>query len=592
MIWDSIPLMTVLDLTFAVLATVAWVFLRRLRDREWFAAGGRGLTLVTAALGLLGAFYVTDLLIMLVLPHLIGPQRAMTTMEGLHLNYGWIVSLSAACLALGGIVSMTRSIEAFSKARLASRERTELVLRSSIDGIFAFGKDLRLFVWNPAMEFITGMPADQALGREVEDALVSLLPRGEFGPMMGTLAGQSAVVAQQAYSISETGRDGYFEARYSPIGDQDRGIVGGLGIIRDTTEMRRSEVRMRESELRFRALTEAAFEGIGFTIEGVIIDVNERVADMLGYTREELLGMSTRELVIPEHWSTVQEKVASPTDEPYEITMLRKDGTTFPAEIHGRDIDDDGRVVRVTGVRDVSHLRLAEAEIRDNNARLRALAARLQSVREEERKGIARELHDQLGQAMTALSMSLATLGEALPDDRPDLKRDTDEMLRRIDTNVALIQDLTTRLRPPMLDALGLPDAVQWLSEDVGNRSGLQMDLQLIRAEDLELDTDISVGVFRVIQESLTNVVRHAHADSVAIRIDASASKLSVSVTDDGVGIPECALDDIRSIGLAGMFERAEAFGGTLRIGRAQGQGTRVELSVPLLPTSGSVAFS
>ncbi|MCK5650859.1 MAG: sensor histidine kinase, partial [Gemmatimonadetes bacterium] len=229
----------------------------------------------------------------------------------------------------------------------------------------------------------------------------------------------------------------------------------------------------------------------------------------------------------------------------------------------------------------ITEWKKAEAEIRETGERMRALSARLQEVREEERTSIARELHDELGQAITGLRMDMAMLRGRLPEGEEDLHSRVDAMIGEADELIVLIRSISSRLRPPVLDVLGLPAAVEWLVEGLRPRTELAIELDL-PTEKPPLDRDASTAVFRIIQEALTNVVRHAEARRAKVSMSVSRHQLVVDVYDDGTGIPDVAASRPRSLGLTGMHERSMALGGSLEVHSEPGGGTRVTLTVPV----------
>lgn len=224
--------------------------------------------------------------------------------------------------------------------------------------------------------------------------------------------------------------------------------------------------------------------------------------------------------------------------------------------------------------------RRAEERLANSEAQLRELAARLVSVREEERKHMARELHDELGQSLTALKIDLRTLQRRLPNPA-DLPARLDAMLGLVDGTIAATQRLATELRPGILDDLGLVPAIQWQVEDFGRRTGVPATLRIDGAP-VPLDDRIATTAFRVLQESLTNIARHARASAVTVTLQLDAAGLALTVHDDGVGIAPARRDDPHALGLLGMRERALRWGGQFTIEPRDGGGTTVRLHVPL----------
>ncbi|MBI4427522.1 MAG: sensor histidine kinase [Ignavibacteriales bacterium] len=228
----------------------------------------------------------------------------------------------------------------------------------------------------------------------------------------------------------------------------------------------------------------------------------------------------------------------------------------------------------------------AEEALRQSEKELRALAGHLQSVREEERGRISREIHDELGQTLTALKMDLMWLEGKLRD----LKQSALEplfptilsMTQLIDSLIQTIRRIASELRPRVLDDLGLISAIEWQTHEFRTRMGIECKFTST-TEYVKLDNDLAAAVFRILQESLTNVARHAQATRVQIHLDTNNRALNLRIEDNGVGIADRGLIAIKSLGLVGMRERAMMFGGTVHIQGASGGGTSVFVQIPLV---------
>ena len=219
-------------------------------------------------------------------------------------------------------------------------------------------------------------------------------------------------------------------------------------------------------------------------------------------------------------------------------------------------------------------------KLRNEREHLRALASRLQSIREEERIKIAREIHDGLGQALTRLKIDLSRLSKKLPKDQEVLTDDIPSMGKLIDDTIQLIRKISTELRPGVLDALGLVSAIEWQVEDFKNRTEIQSEFSST-LEDGDLNRDLTTALFRILQETLTNIVRHAQATHVKISIEEDTGFIILTVEDNGKGITEREVSDSKSLGLLGIRERALIFGGEVQISGSKGRGTRVEVKIP-----------
>jgi len=242
---------------------------------------------------------------------------------------------------------------------------------------------------------------------------------------------------------------------------------------------------------------------------------------------------------------------------------------------------EDGQVIGLANVSiDITERKRAEQALRRSREELRNLALRLQAVREEERTAIAREIHDELGQALTGLKIDLAWLTERLPECAAALEERARSMLSLIDDTMDRVRRISASLRPAVLDDLGLAAAVEWMAGEFAARTGIACTLEV---DDVPSpDEERATAVFRNLQEALTNVSRHAGAGRVAVTLHSHGGSYELEVEDDGVGISTEALASSRSIGLIGMRERAAALGGTVDIGRRAEGGTSVHLSLPL----------
>ena len=222
---------------------------------------------------------------------------------------------------------------------------------------------------------------------------------------------------------------------------------------------------------------------------------------------------------------------------------------------------------------------------------LRELARSLETTLERERTRIARELHDELGQALTALRLEVAWLDRSVGDRSHKWERHVGALLGLIDSTTSTVQRITADLRPPILDDLGLRAAIEWECRQFQKRTGLQCELRL-PSSDPSATPDQVTAVFRVLQEALTNVTRHAEARHVEISLAFENGELELVVADDGRGISREQLHDPRSLGLVGIRERARALGGSVEIVRGANRGTRLSLRIPCTITTSAFEAS
>jgi two-component system sensor kinase len=259
---------------------------------------------------------------------------------------------------------------------------------------------------------------------------------------------------------------------------------------------------------------------------------------------------------------------------------LRSNGEEFPIEASISQIDDASGKLYTVMLRDVTARVEAERSLQRSHEELRELSANLLSIREEEKTRIARELHDDLGQQLTALKMDVSSL-ELAPGMDAQARMQLRGMQRLIDATVGSMRRIAADLRPVMLDDLGLIPAVEWLANDFSNRYGTEVEWRTDRMNSA-LNRDGSTAVFRIVQEALTNVARHAQAAHVALELRQEGDLYIVRIADDGRGADELKDGARKSFGLIGIRERANRLGGSVVIETAPGQGFCMTVTLPL----------
>jgi len=265
-----------------------------------------------------------------------------------------------------------------------------------------------------------------------------------------------------------------------------------------------------------------------------------------------------------------------------ETDERRLDGT--PMRIEGDYMvmyDDHGRIVGHFGIqRDVTERHRARETLQASREQLRALASRLQKVREEERTQVAREIHDELGQALTGLKLDIAWMKSRLPADH-EVMAQCVSIIERIDQTSNAVRRIATSLRPSVLDQIGLAAALEWQGQEFRARTGIEVVVEQA-CNGVPIPDDLGSSAFRIVQESLTNVARHAKATRVTIRLAQTSTLMTLEVADNGVGCMSGCLDGTKSLGLVGMRERALACGGEFSITGRPGRGTTVLMRVPV----------
>jgi len=243
--------------------------------------------------------------------------------------------------------------------------------------------------------------------------------------------------------------------------------------------------------------------------------------------------------------------------------------------IHACDVEREWSLPVVDAVRVAAHLVGAAIGRQRSTSALREFSRRDASVREEEGRRIARRIHDELGQNLTALKMDLASLRRSTEDPARVVS-----MMALVDDTVSRVREIAAELRPPVLDDLGLTGAIEWVMNEFHRRSGIQYELEL--GEDVELDGKRSITLYRILQEALANVVRHAGAGHVSVTLERQPGGCLLEVRDDGKGMPPEALQAVEGLGIVGMRERAESWGGELMVESRGGRGTAVRVWLPI----------
>jgi PAS domain S-box-containing protein len=320
--------------------------------------------------------------------------------------------------------------------------------------------------------------------------------------------------------------------------------------------------------------------------EGEIDFVNQGWLNYIGRSLEEQLGWKWTATVHPEDLAVTVEKVRSGLafKEPFELeSRVRRADGEYRWMIH-RLVplrDDRGNIVKWYGASvDIEDRKRAESRLQDSFDQLRALAARLQTAREEERIKVAREIHDELGQALTAIKIDFTSLLRDLPEHQGLTAQRSQSILKLLDQTIQCVRRIATELRPGILDDLGLVAALEWAAEDFQNRTGTKCLISLPDAE-LALDPERATALFRTFQETFTNVARHAEATQVDARLGQENGDLILEIRDNGKGISEERLSAKTSLGILGMRERVLVFGGTLTIRGTPGVGTTVRVLIP-----------
>jgi PAS domain S-box-containing protein len=379
-------------------------------------------------------------------------------------------------------------------------------------------------------------------------------------------------------------------------------LSGGMGIAatllalglayRLRTQGRASDRALHDVEARVGGILDSAMDGIVTVDEQQrVVQYNGAAEKMFRWPRAAVIGQPL-DMLLPERFRPGHRKdieqfgrtgvTSRRMGLQTVVTGLRANSEEFPIEASISQVTaEDGAKFYTVILRDVTERVRAEQALERSKEELRELAALSQSLREREKSQVARELHDELAQALTALKMDVSWIAERLPEGDKPISTKVSAVLAMLDATVAATRRIAADLRPLMLDDLGLVPAVEWLVQNFIERTGVACELA-IDSENFDLDEPYASAVFRIVQESLTNIARHARATQVEVAFERAGRRIGIRVRDNGRGFLAGDRRKPKTFGLMGLRERASLLGGEARIESEPGRGTAVEVTIPL----------
>ena len=465
---------------------------------------------------------------------------------------------------------LRESEERFSKAFYSSP--APLIITRLVDGCFLNAND----------SFLSTFEYDRAevIGKTVRDLNI-YVDRQDRKKLIEELREQGSLREYESQARTKSGRILDLLVSVEPIKLKGEQCI--LSTAYDITGRKSIEEALRESEERYRELFENAKDALYVhDLGGRYMSFNRAAEQLSGFTRDEILGKHFSNFVAPGSLKDVRENLCKKLDQEgettYEIDLVTKDRRRVPVEVCSRLIYENGKPIGIQGVaRDITDRKRAREA-------LRTYSQRLIEAQEAERQVIARELHDEIGQVLTVVRINLESLKRSA--ETGSAPQALDESLMIVDEALERVRELSLNLRPSVLDNLGLSSALRWYVDRYARRSGIIADLKSDLEDGTRLRLELETACFRIVQEALTNVVRHARATHVLVRINRSNGNLHLKVKDNGVGFDvQTLLKDwppALALGLRGMEERAAAVQGRLKIDSAPMRGTEISVSFPL----------
>jgi PAS domain S-box-containing protein len=505
----------------------------------------------------------------------------------------WTLMVTS-CLGLGlgsgvFLAWFTRyHVEKLGTKLLQGEERWTATLGSIGEAVIATDGEGRVTFLNPIAAALTGWPSEEALNQPVGNVL----------KLINEVSGMTAdnevlrvlkekkvlAVANHVDLVTRDGREISVEHSAAPILAGEEKVIGVVLVFRDVSERRQEQIETAEQAALLELTQDSVFV---IDMEAKILFWSRGAEAMFGYSKCYAIGKTSHQLLcteFPQPLAEIREELMRVGHWEGDLVKTGRDGRRIV--VSGRwalqwgKRDQAPRVLVISS--DITERKRGEESLVLQREQLRALAERLQTVREEDRKRVARDLHDQIGQILTSIKMDQTWMTRHLPKSENEVLDRITESIQSINDGVKSVRTICSGLRPGILDDLGLAAAIEWQASEFASRNGVHCEVS-VPPVDLHLDGDRATATFRIFQECLTNVIRHAEAKSVRVALCQEDENILLVVEDDGIGFIETDLSNsLGSLGLLGMKERAQFCGGDVQISSAPGTGTTVTVRVPV----------
>ncbi|MCC6286540.1 MAG: PAS domain S-box protein [Chitinophagaceae bacterium] len=488
-----------------------------------------------------------------------------------------------------------------------------LLMENIRDAVISTDKDLCIVSWNDKAERMFGWKEEEVKGKPI----LSVVKPGYKDEGRATIIKRVKLTGAWDGEINLEKKDGQkitASLSWSAIWTPNGRMRGSVTIARDVTprkqleeqlkrfnaklgkqvEERKSEIkhvveRLVSSEKKYKQLFEnnpLPMMMLGYP-ELNIIDVNEAAILQYGFPKEIFLKKNIKDIQVREQLLDFKDYIKEDIAGYQEAGVWKHrkiDDTIIAVEIFVHSMIIDGLKAKLVLAHDISNKIQTEKKQAEYLEHIRMLTGYLQEVRETERKNIAREIHDELGQQLTVLKMEIAWMVKKLNISEKDVEVKFTELLETIDGTMTAVRRICAELRPTVLDDIGLEAAMEWHVKQFQQATGITIKLNSA-TENLLISADIKTALFRIFQESLTNIARHANASAVSVDLDTEDGFITLTITDNGNGFDMAVADQKRTLGILGMKERSLALGGEYKINSKPGKGTTIKVSIPLMPS-------
>ena len=499
-----------------------------------------------------------------------------------------------SCLGLGlgfgvFLALFTRyHVEKLGTKLLQSEERWTATLGSIGEAVIATDSKARVTFLNPVAAALTGWQSEEAQNQPVGDVFKIINEKSGMSADDEVLQvleeRQILTVTNNVALKTRDGREIPVEHSAAPILAGEGKVIGVVLVFRDVADRRQEQIETAEQAALLELTQDSVFV---IDMEGTVLFWSRGAEAMLGYSKSQAAGKISHDLLrtdFPQPLAEIREELLRVGHWEGDLVTTAQDGRRIVVSsrwaLQWGKRDQAPRVLVINS--DITERKLGEESLVLQREQLRALAEHLQWVREEDRKRVARDLHDQIGQILTAIKMDMTWMTRHLPESEGAVLARLKESIQLINNGVKAVRTICSGLRPGVLDDLGLAAAIEWQASEFASRNGILCQVS-VPPVDLHLDGDRATATFRIFQECMTNVIRHAQAKSVRVALVQEEENILLVVEDDGIGFSESGLSNsLGSLGLLGMKERAQFCGGDVQISSFPGKGTTVTVRVPI----------
>lgn len=510
-------------------------------------------------------------------------------------------AIATACLVIVGLaIALVRARRAARRAVAGAAQsmavaqvlRQNAIIHATVEAVITVDEQQRIVLFNPAAQRMFGCSEQEAIGSDLSRFIPERFRAAhrehvrEFG--RSRMAERLMSGDREILGLRSSGDEFPVEGSISHVevaGEDGAQHAFFTVLLRDISERQETQRRLDRLQKRYQVILDQSPTAICVAESGRIAMANvaclelfgaKNAAAMLGRDLLEFFPADAR----PDLLARIARAYAGDPRTWFEQHIVRHDGDWRDVEISAARVPDHGHEAVQLVIRDVTERNRIDQMLTNSREELRRLSGNLIQVREEERRRIARELHDELGQRLAAIRMLISPLATT-PTGCEELHARIEEAEQMVDELVKAVRRIASDLRPAMLDDLGLAAAIEWLAADCAKLTGLQVSMSC-QTPDEGIPDAARTAAYRMVQEALTNVTRHAGASRVDIEVRRTDDTLTVRVTDNGIGLMPSATRKAGSYGLMGMRERAHLLGGSLAISSEPGCGSSIEMRIPL----------